>query len=74
LIKEPPDKQTVKAPLSRVNLLERSATYLARETASCSFSKTSISTAIEDFTTLQTNRLLLGLAVTPLNLRGRKEN
>ena len=80
LINDPPDKQTVKAPLSDVNLLERSATYLAKDTASSSFSKTSTTalflvSAIDDFTT----SVFLGLAVTeeierPVNERGLHEN
>ena len=74
LIKEPPDKQTVNAPLSEVNLLERSATYLARETARSSCSKTSMTTllvpAIDAFSGAGR---FLGLTLSPLNVRGREK-
>jgi len=74
LIKEPPDKQTVKAPLSEVNLLDRSATYVARETARSSLSKTSTATllvsAIDAF---NGTRKPLGLTLRPLNARGREK-
>ncbi|WVZ20484.1 hypothetical protein V8G54_007806, partial [Vigna mungo] len=68
------DKQTVKAPLSEVNLLERSATYLARETARSSCSKTSMTTLlVPAMDALSGAGKLLGLMVRPLNVRGREK-
>ena len=81
-MRDPPDKTTVKEPLSLVNLSERSAVYLAKCTANSSFvSKTSTffpaatAAAIPvDFTALQLRIFLLvePTAENPFNLRERE--